>query len=136
VRFNSHLSFDGNCEEAFRFYQRCLGGEIVTMMPFAGTPLETQVPAAWRSKILHASLLIDQQWLMGGDAPPDRYQRPQGVAVNIHTQDPAEAERIFKGLSEGGQVTIPLQPTFWALGFAMFTDRFGVPWMINCEKTD
>ena len=133
MQFNPHLAFDGNCEEAFHFYVSCFDGEIVTMMPFEGTPAETQVPPEWRKKILHASLLLGEQWLMGGDAPPDRYRQPQGFAIGIHTQDPAEAEKIFKALSDGGNVMMPLQSTFWAVSFGMLTDRFGIPWMVNCE---
>ncbi len=133
MQFNPHLAFSGDCEEAFRFYQKCLGGEIVTMLPHEGTPAEEQVPLEWRKKILHASLRIGEQWLMGGDAPPDRYRQPQGFAIGIQTQDPAEAERIFKTLAEGGKVVMPFQPTFWAAAFGMLTDRFRIPWMVNCE---
>lgn len=133
MQFNPHLAFNGNCEEAFRFYVSCLGGEIVTMMPHAGTPAEAQAPPEWRKKILHASLRIGEQWLMGGDAPPDRYRQPQGFAIGIQTQDLAEAERIFNALADGGKVVMPLQATFWAVSFGMLTDRFGVPWMVNCE---
>jgi PhnB protein len=134
VRFNPHLAFNGNCQEAFQFYQLCLGGEIVTMLPHEGTPAEAHVTGEWRKKILHASLRIGEQWLMGGDAPPGRYQPPQGFSIGIHTKDPAEADRIFNALSQGGTITMPLQPTFWAVTFGMLTDRFGIPWMVNCEK--
>ena len=134
MRFNPHLAFNGNCEEAFQFYQQCLGGKIVTMLPHEGTPAEATAPPEWRKKILHASLQVGEQWLMGGDAPPDRYRAPQGFAIGIHTGDLEEGERIYKALSEGGKVVMPFQPTFWAAGFGMLTDRFGVPWMVNCEK--
>jgi PhnB protein len=70
---------------------------------------------------------------MGSDAPPDRYQRPQGFYVNIGTTDPEEAERVFQALAADGKVSMPLQQTFWARRFGMLTDRFGVPWMVNCE---
>jgi PhnB protein len=134
MRFNPHLSFNGDCESAFHFYRECLGGEIVTMMRHEGMPTEGDVPPEWRSKILHASLKIGEQWMMGGDAPPGRYQQPQGFAIGIHIDDAAEAERIFQALAENGCVQMPLQETFWASRFGMLVDRFGVPWMVNCHK--
>jgi PhnB protein len=70
---------------------------------------------------------------MASDAPPDRYQKPQGFSVAVQTKDPAEAERVFQALSEGGRVEMPMQQTFWAARFGSLVDRFGVKWMINCE---
>jgi len=71
---------------------------------------------------------------MGGDAPPERYEKPQGFAVGIHADNAAEAERIFKALAENGRVEMPLQETFWAIRFGMLVDRFGIPWLVNCGK--
>jgi PhnB protein len=71
---------------------------------------------------------------MASDCPPGRFVKPQGFSVNVTAKTPSDAERIYRALSEGGQVTMPLAETFWALKFAMFTDRFGTPWMINCER--
>jgi PhnB protein len=104
------------------------------MMPHEGTPIADQVPAKWRNKILHASLKVGDEVLMGADAPPDHYQKPQGFSVTLGMKDPAEAERIFHALAENGTVQMPLQETFWAARFGMLVDRFGIPWMINCEK--
>jgi PhnB protein len=70
---------------------------------------------------------------MGSDAPNDRYERPQGVQVSISLKSAADGERIFKALAEQGQIAMPFQPTFWSAGFGMLTDRFGIPWMVNCE---
>ncbi len=134
MQFNPHVSFNGNCEEAFHFYQKCLGGEIVTMLRHAGTPAENLVPPEWRDKIMHAALRVGDEWLMGGDAPPDRYQKPQGFAIGVHVDKAAEAERVFNALAEDGRVTMSLQETFWAIRFGMLVDRFGVPWMVNCSK--
>jgi PhnB protein len=92
------------------------------------------VPAEWRSKILHARLVVGDQVLMGSDAPPDRQQKPQGFSLSISINDPAEAERVFHALVENGTVTMPFGETFWAVRFGMLVDRFGIPWMINCEK--
>jgi PhnB protein len=132
VQLNPHLSFNGECEAAFKFYERCLGGKIQTMMPHEGTPIAGMVPTEWRKKILHATLTLGDQVLMGADAPPDSYQKPRGFAVTVGINDPAEAERVFQELSENGTVTMPIQETFWAERFGMLVDRFGIPWMINC----
>jgi PhnB protein len=132
MKLNPYLIFNGECEAAFKFYEHCLGGKIDAMMPHAGTPAEEHVPAAWRDKILHASMTIDGEVLMASDAPPDQYQKPQGFSVTLHIKDPAEAERVFDALAEGGTIQMPLEQTFWATRFGMLTDRFGTPWMINC----
>jgi PhnB protein len=129
---NTHLSFDGRCEAAFKFYEKCLGGKIQFMMRHAGTPVEEHVPAEWREKMLHARIAIGGAELMGADAPPGRYEKPSGFSVALHIDDTAEAERVFSDLSAGGTVQMPLQETFWAARFGMLVDQFGIPWMINC----
>ena len=133
MRMNPYLLFNGRCEEAFQFYAQCLGGKIEAMMPFAGTPAEQEVPAEWRKKIIHASLTVGDQVLMASDAPPGRYEEPRGFSVSLNVKNPAEAERIFQALAENGKVQMPLQQTFWAARFGMVVDRFGIPWMVNCE---
>lgn len=133
MQLNSYLIFNGQCEAAFKFYEQCLGGKIEAMMPHAGTPAEEHTPAEWRNKILHACLTVGNDVLMGSDAPPDHYEQPKGFSVSLQIKDPAEAERVFNALAENGKVAMPLQKTFWATRFAMLTDRFGIPWMINCD---
>jgi PhnB protein len=134
MQLNTYLVFDGRCQEAFQFYEKLLGGKIVSLFPHRGSPAEGHVPPEWLDKIMHARLSIGDNLLMGSDAPPDRFKPPQGFNVNISVADPAEAERIFHALEEKGNVGMPIQETFWALRFGMVTDRFGIPWMINCEK--
>ena len=134
MKTNPYLSFNGNCAEAFRFYEKVLGGKISALMTWADTPMAKEVPAETRSQIVHARMQVDDTVLMGGDAPPGRYEAPKGITVTITIEQPAEADRIFASLSEGGTVTMPIQETFWAQRFGMFTDRYGTPWMINCEK--
>jgi PhnB protein len=134
MQLNPYLTFNGQCEDAFKFYEKCLGGKIEAMMTHAGTPAEQHVPPEWRNKILHARLTVGDQALMGSDAPPGRYEQPQGFSVSLNINDPREAERIFRALSENGKVQMPLQQTFWAERFGMCADRFGIPWMVNCEK--
>ena len=131
---NSYLHFKGQCEEAFKFYEKCLDGKIDSIFRYEGTPAAEQVPAEWSSKIVHARMTIGDQVLMGMDAPPERFDKPQGFNLNVSVKNTAEGKRIFDALSEGANVVMPFGPTFWAAGFGMLVDRFGIPWMINCEQ--
>src|SRR5262244_3631955 len=119
MELNPYLTFDGRCEAAFTFYQRCLGGTIEMMMTHGNSPIADQVPKEWRAKIMHARLVIGDRVLMGSDAPPDRYAPPQGFSVSLGVDTPAEAERVFAALAENGSVQLPLQQTFWAARFGM-----------------
>ena len=132
MQWNPYLTFDGQCEAAFQFYEQCLGGKIVTMMTYGDSPMAEQAPPGWRQKILHATFVLDGQTLGGADVPPEYYQKAQGLSVALNLNDAAEAERIFLALAEDGVVQMPLQQTFWAARFGMLVDRFGTPWMINC----
>lgn len=134
MKMNPYLTFAGNCEEAFHFYQKVLGGEIVAMMTHKDMPTGEQTPPDYADKIMHARLIFDDNVLMGSDAPNDRMQKMQGFSVTLGITDQTEAKRVYAALMEGGAATMPLQETFWAHLFGMFTDRFGTPWMINCEK--
>jgi PhnB protein len=134
MQMASYIFFNGNCEEAFKFYEKALGGKIESMMPHEGSPAESSVPKEWAKKIMHARLVVGDAALMASDAPPEHYSKPQGFSVSVGVTDPAEADRIFKALSEGANVTLPIGETFWAQRFGMLTDKFGIPWMINCDK--
>ena len=134
MKLNSYLTFNGQCEAAFKFYEQCLGGKIVAMVTHVGTPAEEQVPAEWRNKILHARLIVGDEVLMGSDAPPDRYEEAKGFSVTVGVDDPTDAERIFDALAKNGTVKMPIQKTFWAARFGMLVDQFGIPWMVNCEQ--
>ena len=120
MRLNSYLTFNGNCEKAFRLYEQILGGKIEYLMKYRGTPMEQQVPAGWRDKILHATLAVGGCILQGVDSLPGQYQNPQGFSVNLNLKDLADAERIFKALAEEGMVQIALQQTFWAARFGIY----------------
>ena len=133
MQVNAYVIYNGQCEEAFRFYERCLNGKLVTLMTFAGTPAEQQAPPEWRNKVLHAQLSVGDGVLMGSDAPPGRYEKPAGFSVSLQIKDAAEAERIFHALAENGSIKMPIQQTFWAARFGMLVDRFGTPWMINSD---
>ena len=134
MEVNPYLMFNGNCAEALKFYEQALGAKTLFSMPFAGSPACDTVPAEWGDKVLHATLEIGDTKVMASDAPPGHYQAPQGISVSLSLKDPAKGEEIFKALSENGQVQMPYQPTFWAAGFGMCVDRFGIPWMVNVEQ--
>jgi PhnB protein len=134
VQLYPNLTFDGQCEAAFKFYEKHLGGRIVFMMTYEDTPVDLQARSDWRKKISHATFVQPDFTLYGSDALPGRYQKPQGFALQVNLSDPLEAERIFKALAENGTVQMTLQETFWALRFGVLADQFGVPWLINCEK--
>jgi PhnB protein len=134
MHLNSHITFNGQCEEAFKFYEACLDAKIIGLWRHAGTPAETQVPPEWRDKIIHATLEVGGSLLQGCDVPPDHYQKPRGFSVKLDVKDKAEAERIFQALAGNGTIQMPLQETFWAVRFGMLVDRFGIPWMINCGQ--
>jgi PhnB protein len=127
------LFFDGQCEAAFTAYQRILGGRIEAMLRYEGSPVD--IAPEWRSKIMHACLELDDgQMLMASDAPPEQSTGPmRSVHVSVTVKEPAEAERIFAALAEGGTVTMPMAETFWAPRFGMLGDRYGALWMIGCE---
>jgi PhnB protein len=131
---NIYLHFDGNCEEAFQFYEKVLGAKILTIFRYEGSPMADQTPDDFKKKVMHARLAIGDKTIMGSDAPPGRYSKPGGFSINIDSKDVAEAERIFNAMAEGGQVHMPFAETFWAKRFGMLVDKFGVPWMVNVEK--
>lgn len=134
MQINPYLTFPGTCREAFAFYAQVLGGEIVMMASFADMPEEMQVGPDWRDKVAHATLAAGGHMLMGSDAPAPWRQTPQGFSVTLTVDTPAEAERLYAALKEGGTVMMEMQETVWAQRFAMFSDRFGTPWMISCNK--
>ncbi len=135
MQLNPYVNFNGQCEAAFKFYEKVLGGKITFSMTWGEMPGADQFPAESHKLIMHSTLSLGDKLLMGADAPPGRYQEPKGMNLSLHFKDKAEAERIFKALAEGGSVTMPFEKTFWSPGFGMCVDKFGVPWMINTEGT-
>ena len=128
-----YLMFNGNCEEALKFYEQALGAHIESLMKNAGSPAAEHVPPDWGDKVLHARFKLGNNVIMASDAPPGHYSKPQGISMSLGFHSAAEGEQIFNKLAEGGSTTMPFQATFWAKGFGMCTDRFGIPWMVNCE---
>ena len=129
-----NLAFDGQCEAAFKQYERCLNGKITFMLAWGDSPMAQGAPPGWSGKIAHATLEVGNTRLQGSDPAPGSYESPSGFCIMLHPSE-SDAERLFTDLAEGGTVRVPLQQTFWAARFGMLTDRFGVPWAINCEKT-
>lgn len=134
MKLNPHLSFGGQCEAAFLFYERCLGGRITTMLTWGASPMAAQVKPGMRDKICHATMEIGSGMLMGSDGEAEEYEAPRGFSVLLEIEDVGQAERVFAALAEGGSVQMALQETFWAARFGVVVDRFGVPWEINCGK--
>jgi PhnB protein len=133
MRVSPYVSFDGQCEAAFRLYEQCLGARRGPVFRYGGSPMADQAPAGWQDKIMHGSVTIGDLVLMGADIVPDKYEAPKGFSLSIQITSPSEAERIFRELARDGKVVMPLEKTFWAERFGMVVDRFGVPWLINCE---
>ena len=129
-----HLTFNGQCEAAFKFYAEHLHGNITFLLTYESSPMAAQTPPDWQKKVCHGTFAVAGFMLSGSDPLPGQYQRAQGFVLQFNLSDLAEAERIFNTLVENGTVQMPLQETFWALRFGSVVDQFGIPWMINCEK--
>ncbi|WP_419709733.1 VOC family protein [Pseudomonas sp. NFX224] len=135
MKINPYLIFNGDCRAAFTFYQQCLHGKLEAMMTFGETPAAEHVPKEHHDLIIHTCLKVGDQMLMASDTTPDRpTPGMSGCSISLNVDSIAEAERVFKALSDGGNVEMPLDTTFWAARFGMLVDRFGVSWMVNCEK--
>jgi len=128
------LSFNGQCETAFKFYERCFGGKIAFMLRWGDSPMAKEAPPEWGQKILHGRITVGDTDLIGADALPQQYEQPKGFSVLLNMDDPADAERLFHALAENGTVRWPIQKTFWALRYGGLVDQFGVPWEINCGE--
>jgi PhnB protein len=133
VKVAPYLNFSGQCEEAFHTYERVLGGKIKGLFNFGDSPMAAKYPE-WAKKVMHVALVVGDQTILGSDVPPEYFQKAQGLAVCLELPDVETAEGVYGQLSEGGNVRMPLQETFWAKRYADFTDRFGTPWMINVSK--
>ena len=128
-----YLSYDGNCAEALRFYERALDGKIELLVRGTDTPMAAQIPKEHAERIMHGRLALPGGGtLYAGDCPSHMmYQGIHGVGVTLNFETVEQARRAFNALADGGKVTMPLQPMFWAKIAGMVTDRFGVPWIVN-----
>lgn len=137
AQINPYLTFNGNCQQAFDFYKSVFGGEFAYIGKFKDMPSEKPMPEHVGELIMHVSLPISAETiLMGSDAHESFGQTAQAgtnFSVSINAGDEAEAKRLFESLSAGGKVTMPLEKTFWGALFGMFTDKFGIHWMVNYD---
>jgi len=136
MQVHPYLSFKGDCEAAFHLYEQCLGAQLGPIFRYGGSPMEAQAPEGWSNKIMHGSVTVGGQVLMGGDVAPDLYEAPKGFSLSVQIASIPDAERIFEELAKDGRVVMPLQQTFWAARFGQLVDRFGIPWLINCEEVE
>lgn len=132
-QINAYLSFPGNTTEAMQFYERVLGGKLEALIRNADTPAAEHVPPGNADRIMHAYLTIPGSGvLMAGDTMDgEQYDGMKGFSLTIQYDDTEEGKRIFEALSEGGSVTMPWSPTFWAEAFGMCKDKYGTHWIIN-----
>jgi len=134
MKLHTYLNYGGNCAEAFRFYEKHLGGKIVMMMTYAEMPEPRNFPPGMEESILHASIELGDTQLMASDVTPERFQPMRSAYLALSVDSIAEAERIYALLSDGGEVFMPMGETFFAFRFAMLRDKFGTSWMIIHER--
>ena len=130
-----YLNFDGRCREAFDFYRAALDGQRLDVMTYGDSPMAAEMPESSHGLVMHACLQVGGTMLMGADGPPPHAPPAPDAArdcVNLMVDTADEAERIWSRLTDGAQVQMPLQPTFWAERFGMLVDRYGKAWMVNC----
>jgi PhnB protein len=133
MRLNPYLNFPGTCAEAFRFYEKALGGKIEMLQTHGESPGGDQSPPEWKDLVMHARLVAGDLVLMGSDAPPGQYKGAGNVYLSLQASDPKEGEKVFTALADQGKVEMPYEKTFWSPGFGMVVDRYGVPWMVNTD---
>jgi len=134
MKVRTYLNYGGNCAEAFRFYEKHLGGNIRAMMTHEQSPDSTGIKPEWKKAILYAQIAIGDTEIMASDVRPERFQPMRSVYLSLSVPSDAEAERIYKLLAEGGEVFMPMQETFFASRFGQFRDKFGTSWMVIQEK--
>lgn len=131
----AYLSFNGNCADAFRFYEQALRGKLEVLMSGADSPMADQMPKEFAHRIIHARLVLPGGGtIYGGDCPVNMpYDGIKGVSMTVDYETTDLAQQVFAALAEGGQVTMPMQPAFWAKQWGMLVDKFGTPWIVNGE---
>jgi PhnB protein len=135
MQINPYLNFSGQCEEAINFYVKVLGGKIDHIMRYDEMPDMHQITPETAKHVMHSQITVGGNVIMASDAPAPYFQKAQGITVALNVDTPAEAERIYAELSDGAEsIMMELGETAWALRFAMFTDRYGTPWLINCSR--
>lgn len=134
MKLYTYLNFGGNCREAFEFYAQHLGGRIVMLVTHGERPVAAAVPPEWKNAVLHARIELGETIVFGADIPPERFRPMRSAYLSLVLDSNAEAERIYLLLSEGGEIFMPMDETFFAERFAMLRDRFGTSWMLLHER--
>ena len=137
MQVEPYLTFAGNCEEALKFYEQALGGKIAEVHRYAGSPMDNaQLPAEYKNKVMHAKFNAGTTRFMASDGMPGQPAPAySGFAMSVNIpKDAARGKQVFDALAAGGQVTMPFSKQFWGASFGMATDKFGVPWMVNCDE--
>jgi PhnB protein len=134
VKLYTYLNYGGNCRQAFEFYEKHLGGRITSVATHGEQPEANKVPPDWKNAVLHARIELGDTILLGADIPPDRFQPMRSAYLSLLVDSIPEAERIYALLSDGGQIFMPMEETFFAHRFAMLRDRFGTSWMLLHER--
>ena len=131
-----YLSFNGQCEAAFRFYEQRLGATSASLFPYGNSPMAGGMPPVdgWEAKIMHGSITLGGITISGADLPAGQYEQPRGFRIFLEADDPAETERLFHALAENATIDMPLQETFWSVSFGVLTDQFGIPWTLSCAQ--
>jgi len=136
MKLDVYLNYGGNCEQAFRFYEQHLGGKITMMMRHGEQPNAGNVPANWRNAVLHARIEFGKTVLMGADMPPDRFQPMRSAYLTLTADSAEQAELLYALLTDGGQIFMKMEETFFASRFAMLRDKFGTSWMLLHERPE
>jgi PhnB protein len=134
MQLHTYLNYGGNCEPAFRFYEQHLGGRVLMLMRHGEQPGPSQVPPEWNGKVLHARMSLGGTELLGADIPPERFQPMRSAYLSLTVESVEEAERIYAVLTDGGEIYMKMEETFFATRFAMLRDRFGTSWMLMHPK--
>ena len=136
MKLTTYLNFGGNCAEAFKFYEKNLGGKLNMIMTYDQMPPDPNVqPRPELAKYaLHASITIADTTIMASDVPPERFEKIRSSYICLSADSPQDAERLFKILSDGGEVYMPMAETFFATKYGILRDKFGVSWMVIHDK--
>jgi len=133
MKLEIYLNYNGNCEQAFRFYEQHLGGKIIMVMRHGDSPTPSNAPPDWKSAVLHAQMEIGGTVLLGADIPKAEPMRSAYLTLTLDSVE--ESERLYQLLSDGGQIFMKMEETFFATRFAMLRDRFGTSWMLLHNRT-
>ena len=134
MQLHTYLNYGGNCEQAFKFYEQHLGGKITMLMRHGEAPEPGPTPPDWKDKVLHARMNLGGTELLGADVPKDRFQPMRSAYLTLTLGSNEEAEKVYALLTDGGEIFMKMEETFFAHRFAMLRDRFGTSWMLLHER--